>query len=79
MLASDPAEAEPLHMEAVTLARAAGDPWHLAIALAEQANAGIDRDAALAEAAAILERLGAAPALERLAAPALRDTTQAAG
>jgi len=79
MLAADPGEAEPLHMEAVTLARAAGDPWHLAIALAEAANAGVDRDAALAEAAELLERLGASPALERLAAPALRDATQAAG
>jgi tetratricopeptide (TPR) repeat protein len=79
MLAADPAEAEPLHREAVALARAAGDPWHLAIALAEGANAGIGRDAALAEAAAILERLGASAALERLAAPALRDATQAAG
>jgi tetratricopeptide (TPR) repeat protein len=79
MLATDPVEGEPLHDEAVALARGAGDPWHLAIALAEQANAGVERDAALAEAAAILERLGAAPALERLAAPALRDTAQAAG
>jgi class 3 adenylate cyclase/tetratricopeptide (TPR) repeat protein len=76
---ADPAEAAPLHAEAVALARAAGDPWELAIALAEQANAGVDRDAALAEAAATLERLGAAPALERLAPPALRDPAQATG
>jgi hypothetical protein len=79
MLAADPAEAEPLHAEAVALARAAGDPWHLAIALAEAANAGVDRDAALAEAAAILARLDASAAFERLAAPALRDAAQAAG
>ena len=79
MLEADPTEAGPLHAEAVTLTRAANDPWYLAIALAEQANAGIDRDAGLAEAAGILERLGAAPVLARLAAPALRDTTQAAG
>jgi len=79
MLATDPAEAEPLHRETVALARAARDPWYLAIALAEQANAGVDRDASLAECAAILERLGAGPALERLAEPALRDAAQAAG
>jgi len=79
MLAADPTEAEPLHAEAVALARAARDPWQLATALAEQANAGVDREAALAEAAVILERLGASAALERLAAPALRHTTQAAG
>jgi tetratricopeptide (TPR) repeat protein len=79
MLATDAGDAEPLYEEAVALSRAAGDPWHLAIALAEQANAGVGREAALAEAASILERLGAAPALERLAAPALRDSAQAAG
>ena len=65
MLAADAGDANPLYEEAVALSRAAGDPWHLAIALAE--------------AASILERLGAAPALERLAAPALRDSAQAAG
>jgi class 3 adenylate cyclase/tetratricopeptide (TPR) repeat protein len=74
-----PADAEAAHTASVEAARAGQAPWHLAIALAEQANAGIDREAALAEAAAILERLGASAALERLAAPALRDTTQAAG
>jgi hypothetical protein len=63
----------------VGLVRAVRDPWYLAIALAEQANAGIDRDASLAECAAILGRLDAGAALERLAEPALRDTTQAAG
>jgi class 3 adenylate cyclase/tetratricopeptide (TPR) repeat protein len=79
MLATDPAEARPLHAEAVAAARAAGDPWYLAVALAEQANAGVERDAALDEAAAILERLGAAAAFERLAEPALRRAETAAG
>jgi class 3 adenylate cyclase/tetratricopeptide (TPR) repeat protein len=77
---ADPGDAEPLYGEAVALARSAAGPWHLAIALAEQANAGVDREAAMAEAAAILEGLGAAAALRRLvAAPAPRHSTQAAG
>jgi hypothetical protein len=74
-----PAEAADAHAASVQAARAAGSPWHLAVALAEHANAGVDRDAALAEAAAILERLDAAPALERLAGPALRREQTAAG
>jgi len=73
------ADAAAAHAASVDAARAGEAPWHLAIALAERANAGVERDASLAEAAAILERLGASAALERLAAPALRDTTQAAG
>jgi tetratricopeptide (TPR) repeat protein len=65
MLAA-PGDAPTLHAEAVAAARRAGSPWQLAMALAEQANAGIDADAALAELRAILERLGAQAALERL-------------
>jgi hypothetical protein len=61
-----PDEAAGLYAEAVQGARAAGSPWRLAIALAEQANAGIDRDAALAEVTAILEGLGAPAAFDRL-------------
>ena len=79
MLAADPAEVGALHAEAVAAARASGDPWYLAIALAERANAGVEPAAALDEAAAILERLGAGPALERLAEPALRRAETAAG
>jgi hypothetical protein len=78
MLAA-PADAPAAHAASVEAARAGGAPWNLALALAEQANAGVDREAALAECAAILERLGAAAALERLAEPALRDATRAAG
>ena len=78
MLAA-PADAAAAHAASVAAARAGGAPWNLALALAEQANAGIDRDAALAEAAAILERLGAGAALERLAEPALRRAETAAG
>jgi class 3 adenylate cyclase/tetratricopeptide (TPR) repeat protein len=74
-----PGDAASAHAGSVQAARAAGSPWQLAIALAEGANAGVERAAALSEAAAILEQIGAAAALERLAAPALRDTTQAAG
>jgi len=78
MLAA-PADAAAAHAASVAAARAGGAPWYLAIALAEQANAGVDRDAALAECAAILERLGAGPALERLAEPAMRRAETAAG
>jgi class 3 adenylate cyclase/tetratricopeptide (TPR) repeat protein len=74
-----PADTEAAHGASVEAARAGEAPWHLAMALAEQANAGVDREAALTEASEILERLGASPALARLAAPALRDATQAAG
>ncbi len=74
-----PDDAAAAHAVSVEAARTAGAPWHLAMALTEQANAGVDRGAALDEAAAILERLGAQAALERLAAPALRDAEQAAG
>ncbi len=65
MLAA-PADAGALFAEAVALAREAENPWQLAMALAEQATAGVDRDEALAEARAILGRLGAEAALERL-------------
>jgi class 3 adenylate cyclase/tetratricopeptide (TPR) repeat protein len=74
-----PAEAPGAFAEAVAQARSGDAPWHLAVALAEQANAGIDREAALAEARTILERLGAAPALERLAGAAMRTPASAAG
>jgi class 3 adenylate cyclase/tetratricopeptide (TPR) repeat protein len=65
MLAA-PADAGALFPEAVALAREAENPWQLAVALAEQATAGVDRDEALAETRAILGRLGAEAALERL-------------
>jgi class 3 adenylate cyclase/tetratricopeptide (TPR) repeat protein len=79
MTATDPDEAGPRFLEAVELARSGGAPWHLAIALAEQANAGVDREAAVAEAAAILGRLGAGAALERLVHPDVRTEATAAG
>ena len=63
---ADPGQAAGLYAEAVRSARATGSPWRLALALAEQANADMDADAALAELTAILERLGAQAALERL-------------
>ena len=78
MLTDDPDAAE-LYTAAVELARAAGSPWHLAIALAERAAAGFERDESLAETRAILERLGAPAALDRLAPPAMPRTTTAAG
>ena len=62
----DPADAEWLFAVAVAHAREVGNPWQLAVTLAEQAAAGVDRPAALAEAADVLARLGAAAALERL-------------
>jgi tetratricopeptide (TPR) repeat protein len=65
-LLAAPADAPARFREAVATARAADSPWRLAIALAEQANAGVDCDAALAELTAILERLGAQAALDRL-------------
>jgi class 3 adenylate cyclase/tetratricopeptide (TPR) repeat protein len=73
------AEAPGAFADAVALARSGGSPWHLAIALAEQANAGVDRDTAVAETGAILERLGAGAALERLVRPPARAAATAAG
>jgi ATP/maltotriose-dependent transcriptional regulator MalT len=73
------AEAPAAFAEAVGLARSAAAPWYLAVSLAEQANAGIDREAALAEAGEILEGLGAAPALDRLAGPEARPAATVAG
>ncbi len=69
-LLAAPADATTRFRAAVEAARASGSPWHLALALAEQANADIDADAALAELAEILQRLGAGAALERLVPPA---------
>ncbi len=69
-LLAAPADAPARFREAVATARSAGSPWRLALALAEQANAAIDADAALAELEGILERLGAGAALERLVPPA---------
>jgi class 3 adenylate cyclase/tetratricopeptide (TPR) repeat protein len=66
MLAA-PADAPALYADAVAAARRGASPWQLAITLAEQAAAGADRARALAEAQSILERLGAAGALGRLA------------
>ena len=65
MLADESGAAE-LYAAAIPLARSAGSPWHLAIALSEQAAAGVDRDESLAEVRAILGRLGAAAAIDRI-------------
>ena len=67
---ADEAGAAELYAAAIALARSAGSPWHLAIALAERAAAGIESDESLAEARAILDGLGAAAALDRIAPPA---------
>jgi tetratricopeptide (TPR) repeat protein len=67
---ADEAGAAELYAAAIALARSAGSPWHLAIALAERAAAGIESDELLAEARAILDGLGAAAALDRIAPPA---------
>jgi hypothetical protein len=65
-LLAAPAEATARFGEAIAAARPMGNPWQLAIALAEQANAGIDAETALAETRTILTRLGAEPAFARL-------------
>jgi hypothetical protein len=65
MLAA-PSDAAPRYAEAAELARRGESPWQLAVTLAEQAAAGLDRDEALAEARTILGRLGAEAALDRI-------------
>jgi tetratricopeptide (TPR) repeat protein len=67
---ADEAGAAELYAAAIPLARSAGSPWHLAIALAARAAAGIESDESLAEARAILDGLGATAALDRIAPPA---------
>jgi hypothetical protein len=59
-------DAAALHAESVALARRGESPWQLAVALAEQAAAGVNRDESLAEARAILGRLGAETVLDRI-------------
>jgi len=76
-LLAAPADAAARFAAAVETARAAGSPWRLAVTLAEQANAGIDAEAAIAETQAILEGLGAGAALARLTDAA--DDRAAAG
>jgi class 3 adenylate cyclase/tetratricopeptide (TPR) repeat protein len=78
MLAA-PADAAPLYAEAVALARRGASPWQLAVALAEQAAAGVDRDEALAEARTIFGRLGAEAALHRIVPDASPAPAAAAG
>ncbi len=77
MLADESGAAE-LYAAAIPLARSAGSPWHLAIALAEQAAAGVESDEALAEVREILGRLDATAALDRIAPPASQARTAAA-
>ena len=79
MLADDPAAAGAVRRRAIPLARVRRHRrggW--LIALAEQAKAGIEGDAALAEVRAILERLGATAALDRIAPPASQARTAVA-
>jgi class 3 adenylate cyclase/tetratricopeptide (TPR) repeat protein len=75
---ADEADAIELHAAAIALARSSGSPWHLAIALSERATAGIESDEALAEVRAILGRLGATAAYDRIA-PTLGAPATAAG
>jgi class 3 adenylate cyclase/tetratricopeptide (TPR) repeat protein len=79
-LLADGDGAGALFAEAVDAARRSGSPWQLAMALGEQAAAGFDREAALAETRAVLERLGAVAALERiLSRPGEQTAAIAAG
>ena len=76
MLAA-PADAGALFPEAVALARVGREPVAARPGARRAGNGGIDRDEALAEARAILGRLGAEAALDRLVPPASPARTAA--